>query len=86
MTDVPMHNKMYPCISLHVGLFLWLLLAHDIELNPGPRLVRFPCGECGKAIKGKDHGTARDNCEVWFHAKCIGMCDTLYFAQSPDVS
>ena len=81
-----MCQRIIGCIHLSLGLSLLLLLAHDIELNQGPRPIRFPCGECGKAVKGKDHGIACDSCEVWFHTKCIGVCDSLSFAQSPDIS
>ena len=37
------HNKLYICL---------LLFMHDIELNPGPRSPKFPCGICHKASAG----------------------------------
>ena len=38
------HNKLY--ISL-------ILIMHDIEINPGPRSPKFPCGICHKAVTSR---------------------------------
>ena len=64
-------------------LFIWIyaiLLIFDIESNPGP--IKFPCGECHKAVRSNQHGIACDDCETWFHTKCIRMSDTLYYAHT----
>ena len=34
-----------------VGALLCLLLAGDVELNPGPRQPRYPCSMCQRAVK-----------------------------------
>ena len=60
--------------------FIWIysiLLIFDIERNPGP--IKFPCGECQKAVRSNQRGIACDDCETWYHAKCIRMSDTLYY-------
>ena len=57
-----------------------ILLQHDIETNPGP--IRFPCGECQKPVRSNQDGIACDNCEHWYHRKCINMSKTLYNAQT----
>ena len=43
------HNKLYICL---------LLFMHDIELNPGPRSPKFPCGICHKAVTSNQCGVA----------------------------
>lgn len=45
-----------------------LLLAGDIEVNPGP--VRYPCTVCSKAVRKNQRGICCDRCESWSHARC----------------
>ena len=52
------HNKLYICL---------LLFMHDIELNPGPRSPKFPCGICHKAVRSNQCGVACDTCNIWHH-------------------
>ena len=39
------------------GLILQLLLtiSGNVETNPGPRKLKFPCGECKKAVKNSEN-------------------------------
>lgn len=55
-------NKLY--------FFLVLLLSGDLELNPGPK---DPCGTCGKGVRKNQHGLACDQCDLWYHRKCLQM-------------
>lgn len=48
--------------------FWLLLLAGDVERNPGP--VRYPCTVCGKAVRSNQRGIFCDGCDQWTHAKC----------------
>ena len=57
-----------------------ILLLFDVEPNPGP--VKFPCGECKKPVRSNQHGIACDECETWYHTKCIRMSETLYYAHT----
>ena len=57
-------------VSLH-------LLVLESEINPGPHPIRFPCGECGKGLRGNGYGTACDTYEGWFHTRYISMRDTV---------
>ena len=82
--DVPL--KPLPTHYPLILLLCLLILANDIELNPGPRALKYPCGVCSKAVKWKDHGVACDSCNVWFHTACIGMYDEIYRSLSPDIS
>ena len=56
-----------------------LLLCGDISLNPGPR-CQYPCGVCSKAVKSNQRGVQCDYCDVWYHAKCMGMNTKIYEA------
>ncbi|XP_038049838.1 uncharacterized protein LOC119723314 [Patiria miniata] len=56
-----------------------LLLAGDIERNPGPRTPKYPCGECTRACtsyKGAKASILCESCEVWFHSDCVGLTDS----------
>jgi len=63
-----------------------LLLAGDVQLNPGPRNWKFPCGICEKPVKSNDKGIFCDVCQKWLHTRCIGMTDDEYseLQASPD--
>jgi len=68
---------------------LLMLLAGDIEVNPGPRTPKFPCGECGKAVtwSTKRLAVACDDCNTWFHTDCLQMSPACYNAVAhPDAS
>ena len=56
-----------PHHTLPNGFWL-LLLAGDVELNPGP--VRFPCTVCQKPVKCNQRGIQCSICDNWTHAKC----------------
>ena len=80
-TDRATKRHTYHFTSWHMGLSLLPLLALDIDINPGA--IRFPCG---KAVRRNDCGIACDTFEVWFHTRCIVMCDSVYFNQSASIS
>ena len=63
--------------------------AHDCHQNPGPRLPKFPCQECGKACKWSKtvRSVACSNCENWFHTDCLHMNTAVHEAlEASDVS
>ena len=53
-----------------LGILL-LLLAGDIQMNPGPgnRSV-FPCGCCDIPVTWSQEGVCCNNCSVWYHKSC----------------
>ena len=57
---------------------LLLLRASDTELNPGPRSVKFPCGVCEQGCYWRQRAICCEDCETWYHAKCIGMPEAIY--------
>ena len=48
-----------------------LLLAGDVSSNPGP--VTDPCGLCSKGCRKNQRAVQCDDCDTWYHAKCIHM-------------
>ncbi|VDI32648.1 Hypothetical predicted protein [Mytilus galloprovincialis] len=50
-----------------------LLVIAGIELNPGPRQLKYPCGTCTKACKWGEKALACDECDTWYHATCAGI-------------
>ena len=62
-------------------LFAVILLAGDIETNPGPCPPRFPCGVSSKACSSYHGAKASilcESCELWFHAECVGLSDDVF--------
>ena len=59
---------------------LWILLlaSGDIESNPGPRMPKYPCGYCNKAVKTTDKAVCCDQCNKWIHNCCSGLSDQAY--------
>ncbi len=70
----------------HSGLLLLLMLAADIEANPGPYTPKYPCGVCSKAVKWTQKGVACDSCDSWYHSSCVGLSETVYNSLSPEIS
>ena len=54
------------------NLFILIILAGDIEMNPGPR---FQCGLCKKYCKASDRLIECEECEKRFHASCSNLGD-----------
>ena len=61
---------------LHLSLFL--LMAGDIESNPGPRKPKYPCGVCSAAVKSSDPAVCCDQCGMWLHNRCSGLSPHMY--------
>ena len=60
------------------SFWLLFLLAGDIELNPGPRHWKYPCGICSGPVKSNQRGVQCDVCAYWLHARCIGLSSEEY--------
>lgn len=67
--------------KLHSLSYLTLLLianSADIETNPGPRQIKYPCQICEKAVTWRQRGVACDDCEQWYHVDCMAMSTATY--------
>ncbi len=72
-------------------LTILILICGDIHPCPGPRkapVYKFPCGKCDKPVKSNQKGICCDQCDVWFHIKCINMAANIYqcHVQNQDMS
>ncbi|KAK3084155.1 hypothetical protein FSP39_009144 [Pinctada imbricata] len=76
--------------TMHTYLYMSFILltcATDIELNPGPRKPKHPCQICHRAVTWKDKAVSCDDCEMWYHAKCMNMSSIMYNClKSPNLS
>ena len=78
-----------PSLKLQTGLKLvntsltasfFVILAGDVSLNPGP--IRDPCVLCAKGCRMNQKAVQCDECDRWFHAKCMNMKNHEYFIAS----
>ena len=49
-----------------------------MEVNPGPRNWKYPCGVCAKPVKSNQRGVQCDVCTMWLHTRCIGISNEEY--------
>ena len=61
--------------SKGTNLFILIVLAGDIEMNPGPR---FQCAICKQYCKASDRLLECEKCEKRFHASCSNLGDNLF--------
>ena len=58
-------------IKLSLSASYLVILAGDVSMNPGP--VRDPCGICSKGCRVNQRAVQCDECDVWYHSKCLGL-------------
>ena len=57
---------------------LTLLLCGDVECNPGPRRLKYPCGSCQRAVMSNQPGVQCEVCYLWYHCRCLGLTSVDY--------
>ena len=62
------------------SITLLLLLSGDIQQNPGPRPLKYPCGICKKACKWSTPCVRCDTCLCYYHQACMVMPDGVFGA------
>ena len=62
---------------LYISL-LMVTMSNDIELNPGPRIPKYPCGSCSKAVRNNQNSIQCDGCGSWHHIECQGMRSEIH--------
>jgi len=72
-------------LSLEIFYFFCnlLQLCGNISPNPGPPMVKYPCGKCSKAVTARQRGI-HSRCIIWHHAVCVGVSVAKYNALSDD--
>ena len=79
----PLPSSKYLSAVKNISSYILLIIIatlSDIELNPGPPQIKYPCGTCGKAVTWRQKGIRCDNpdCEKWYHIACQNMRPTIY--------
>lgn len=64
------HSRWLPLLSL--------LLCGDVQCNPGPRRLKYPCGSCQRAVMSNQPGVQCEVCYLWYHCRCLGLTSTDY--------
>ena len=68
-----------------------VLVYGDIQANlvPGKTKpsLKYPCGECNKAVRNNQDAILCASCNKWSHAKCLRMSHTIfqYYLRQPDI-
>jgi ribosomal protein S27AE len=72
-------SKTYRPTMKNHHLLIKLLLSGQVELNPGSRSPRWPCGSCGKNVNWSSKALECDTCKTWYHTDCQGGMDTTMY-------
>lgn len=71
-------NKIKHVNMCNINSVLMLLLAGDIESNPGP--VHYPCSICMRVVAKNHRALYCDQCNLWSHIKCTSITPLEYKA------
>ena len=52
-------------------------MSGNVEFNPGSTNIKYPCGECTRAVKFGP-SIAYDQCNAWYHQECAGMNSMIF--------
>ena len=81
-------NSKYANFSQTSRLLICMMIIQsgDIQTNPGPRQVKYPCGLCNRAVRYGQRGVMCDGCDTWFHCNCMHMNTAVYRGITSNVS
>ena len=83
----PLSNPIYASRQSSFFSLMVLIIAGDIELNPGPGgdwpapaewALLYPCGCCELKVDWSDLAVCCDACNMWHHKSCISMYSSEY--------
>jgi hypothetical protein len=63
---------------------LLLVISGTVEVNPGPRNIKFPCRECSNAVKRSQRSIAFYLYDKWYHIECVSMGDRVFDCYATD--
>ena len=88
-----LHNRTKLALRLNssASTLSWLcsllILAGDLETNPGPPNYKYPCSDCKKPCKSNQASVMCDTCQKWTHQKCAKIPSHIFKTLSnPDIS
>ena len=58
-----------------------LLACGDVSRNPGPKKTatpKYPCGECHKNVRNNQDAIMCEECNTWFHTKCLHISSHIF--------
>ena len=70
-------NQANSSCLLYISILL-VTLSNDVQLNPGPRPPKYPCGSCGAAVRNNQKSIQCDGCNSWYHIHCQGMNTSIH--------
>ena len=76
-------SQAHLCIRRSPFSVILMLLAGDIEMNPGPQREskwKFPCGVCSRPVMKNQPGVQCDKCDLWVHGSCAGISSSEYLS------
>lgn len=63
-----------------IYLYMLILQAGDIQIQPGPTYIKYPCGICSKNVNWNAKALQCDGCDIWYHTKCSNVPPHIYKA------
>jgi hypothetical protein len=63
-----------------IYLYMLILQAGDIQIQPGPTYIKYPCGICSKNVNWNAKALQCDGCDIWYHTKCSSVPPHIYKA------
>ena len=63
-----------------IYLYMLILQTGDIQIQPGPTYIKYPCGICSKNVNWNAKALQCDGCDIWYHTKCSNVPPHIYKA------
>jgi hypothetical protein len=63
-----------------IYLYMLTLQAGDIQIQPGPTYIKYPCGICSKNVNWNAKALQCDGCDICYHTKCSSVPPHIYKA------
>ena len=57
---------------------LLIILSGDVELNPGPKNLKYPCSVCNNEVKKNQEALKCTECKKWSHRTCANISKEEY--------
>ena len=80
ITNNHRHSKRFAIHQLNSNtrLTLLLMLAGDVNPNPGPQKLKYLCNIYNTAARRGQECIECESCNGWFHKQCLGLSAEIY--------